>query len=299
MKSTQEELNITMHNGTKIKSTQLQPNQATTYLGVTSQVDGDQSAQTSVIKKKANNISKKLNCCHIPYYYGHIYQLSLIIPKLTYPLVASSMSNKQLKSIQSIIHPSVNASKGFNRNWPEELRYDNHKYCGLDLIGFRAEQRLRKIQMLHRLLFNSKHKILMQGIIEWYQILVGLTGQRLANPSINVNYINSIWFHDLLHFVAEFHIIIYTTEFLIVNYQRNNDKNIMSAIGKLHLSKQHNIQINACRLYFQVSTLSDIANPDGRKVNHHCLDGNKPTYTSSTVRWPNRPLPSQQVWHLW
>ena len=52
MKSTQEELKITMNDGTKIQSTQLQPNQATTYLGVTSQVDGDQSAQTAVIKRR-------------------------------------------------------------------------------------------------------------------------------------------------------------------------------------------------------------------------------------------------------
>ena len=115
-----------MHDGTKIQSIQFQPNQATTYLEVTSQVDGDQSAQTAVIKKKANSISKKLNCYHMPHYYGHIHQLCSINPKLTYPLVASSMSNKQLKSIQSIIYPSVIASKGFNRNWPEGLRYGNH-----------------------------------------------------------------------------------------------------------------------------------------------------------------------------
>ena len=65
MQSTQDEFNITMHDGTKIQSTQLQPNQTTTYLGVTSQVDGDQSAQTSMIKKKAKNISRQLNCCHM------------------------------------------------------------------------------------------------------------------------------------------------------------------------------------------------------------------------------------------
>ena len=52
MKTTQKELNITMYDGIEIQSTQLQPNQATTYLGVTSQVDGDQSTQTSVIKKE-------------------------------------------------------------------------------------------------------------------------------------------------------------------------------------------------------------------------------------------------------
>ena len=69
----------------------------------------------------------------------------------------------------------------------------------------------------------------------------------------------------------------------------------MPKVGKLHLSKQHNVQINACRLYLQVATLSDIANPDGRTLNHNFLDGNKPINPSSIVRWPNQPLPSPQT----
>ena len=158
------------------------------------------------------------------YYYGHIKQLCSINPKLTYPLVASLMSNKQLKSIHSIIHPSVIVSKDFNRNWPEGLRYRNHQYCGLELLVYRVEQRLRKIQILHKLLLHPKHKILMQCIIEWYQLSAWLTGQILVNPSINVNYINSIWLLDLITFMIESHIKIFTTEFLRVNYQRTNDK---------------------------------------------------------------------------
>ena len=173
----------------------------------------------------------------MPHYYGHIHQLCSINPKLTYPLVASSMSNKQLKSIQSIIHPSVIASKGFNRNWPEGLRYGNHNYCGLDLIDLRVEQRLRKIQILHKVLFYQKYKVLMQGIIEWYHISAGLTRQILSNPSIKVNYINIIWFNDLIHFMAESHITIYTTYFFTVNLQRTNDRNIMLEINKLNLPK--------------------------------------------------------------
>ena len=132
------------------------------------QVDGDQSTQTSIIKKKANKISRKLKCCHMTHYYGHIHQLCLINPKLTYPLVASSMSNKQLKSIYNIIHSSVIVSKGFTRNWPEGLRYSNHQYCGLELLKYIVEHILRKIQILHKLLLYPRHKILMQGIIEWY-----------------------------------------------------------------------------------------------------------------------------------
>ena len=156
MQETKEELKITMYDGTEMKSTQLQPNQATTYLGVTSQVDGNQSAQTTFLKQKANKISGKLNCCHMPHYYGHVHQLCSINAKLTYPLVASSMNNKQLKSIHSFIHPSVIVSKWFNRNWPEGLRYGNHKYWGLEILNYRVEQRLRKIQLLHTLLLHPK-----------------------------------------------------------------------------------------------------------------------------------------------
>ena len=166
MQETKEELSITMYDGSKIKSTQLQPNQATTYLGVTSKVDGKQSAQTKCLKQKAKKISRKLNCCHMPHYYGHIQQLCSINPKLTYSLVVSSMNNKLLKLIHSLIHPSVIASKEFNRNWPEGLRYGNHKYCGLEMLDYRVEQRLRKIKLLHKLLLHPTHKILMQGIIE-------------------------------------------------------------------------------------------------------------------------------------
>ena len=94
MQTTNEDFSITMNDGTKMHSTQLQPNQPTTYLGVTSQVDGNQTAQTNILKHKANRISRKLTCCHMPHYYGHIHQMCSINPKLTYPLVASSMSNK-------------------------------------------------------------------------------------------------------------------------------------------------------------------------------------------------------------
>ena len=94
MQETKETLKITMHDGTEMKSTQLQPNQATNYLGVTSQVDGNKYTHITILKQKANRISRKLNCCHMSHYYGHIHQLCFINPKLTYPLISSSMNKK-------------------------------------------------------------------------------------------------------------------------------------------------------------------------------------------------------------
>ena len=63
----------------------------------------------------------------------------------------------------------------------------------------------------------------------------------------------------------------------------------MSEISKLNLPKQQNIQINACRLYLQVATLSDIVNPDGRTMSHHFLDVTKSIQPRSIVRWMNQP----------
>ena len=69
---------------------------------------------------------------------------------------------------------------------------------------------------------------------------------------------------------------ILTATFLTSNHKRKNEKTIMVEISMMKLIKQSNIQINACRPYLQVATLSDIANPDGRTINHHFLEENKP-----------------------
>ena len=99
--------------------------------------------------------------------------------------------------------------------------------------------------------------------------------------------------------MAESHITIYTNDFLTVNLQRNNDGSIMSEINNLNLSKQQKIQLNACRLYLQVATLSDIVNSDGKTINQHFLEVPKPIQPKSTICWPNQSLPSHQVCKLW
>ena len=78
------------------------------------------------------------------------------------------MYDEQINSIQRKIHPEVVASKGYNKKWPRELRYGHQQYCGLGMQYYRVEQRLRKIQMLHKLLTHPKHTILVQSIILFY-----------------------------------------------------------------------------------------------------------------------------------
>ena len=158
MKCINTNLYIQSPNGKRIKSKQLQNNIPTTYLGVTSQVNGEQSAQTNILYENARRISRNLCCSHLSHYNGHIYQQCVSNLILSYPLVASSMSDKKINKIQQIIHPQVIVYKGFNRNWPKALPYGKHELSGLELMNLRVEQRVRKLQFMQKMLLHPKHK---------------------------------------------------------------------------------------------------------------------------------------------
>ena len=49
----------------------------------------------------------------------------------------------------------------------------------------------------------------------------------------------------------------------------------------------------------QVPTLDDIVNLDGRSVDTHFIEGNKPLISRSIYKWPNQLLPSQKAWKCW
>lgn len=116
MKNSNKHLNITSPKGLKVKSKHFQPNKPSQYLGVFSQFNGNQEVQTKMLCSKTKSLSRKISCNHIDHYYRHVYQQYVTNAELSYPLVASSMSNKKVNRIQKIIYPSVIACKGYNRH---------------------------------------------------------------------------------------------------------------------------------------------------------------------------------------
>ena len=108
------------------------------------------------------------------------------------PLLASSLSDKKLYSIQKRINPSVIVAKGFNRNWLIPLRYGNHKYCRLEISDSKVEQRLRKIQLMRKSCLNQRHKTIIQSIIEWYQLTTGVEEPILSKPNNKIKLTSSI-----------------------------------------------------------------------------------------------------------
>jgi hypothetical protein len=65
-------------------------------------------------------------------------------------------------------------------------------------------------------------------------------------------------------------------------------------------------RLNQCRLYLQVSRLSDITNIAGKRLYTHILSLHRdlspttqPIYPTSKLQWPRQPKPGPKVCRLW
>ena len=57
--------------------------------------------------------------------------------------------------------------------------------------------------------------------------------------------------------------------------------------------------LNACRLYHQITFLSDITNIAGDKILQGATTGQKQDIPTSKLRWPIQRKPNKTTWQVW
>ena len=73
----------------------------------------------------------------------------------------------------------------------------------------------------------------------------------------------------------------------------------MHEIIKLHLSKTSLIQLNSCRIYLNISHLSDMLDPNGKQIEQNYMIGTKSNKQHSIFKWPHQLKLSTTAWKLW
>ena len=132
------------------------------------------------------------------------------------------------------------------------------------------------------MLLHPTHKVLIQIIIEWYHISAGLAGQILSNPTDQTSNVSCVWFQDIITFMFKNNIHVNTYQYFIMKSQRMNNRCIMYDLIQLPLTTTELIHLNACRMYLQVSFLSDITSPNGKIIMIQFLRETEPKYPRST-----------------
>ena len=105
---------------------------------------------------------------------------------------------------------------------------------------------------------HPTHHALTQALVEWYQVALGLEEKILWNSNKPPPYIQSVWLADLVNFLQDNDIRIATKQYLTSSPQRRNDHCFELEILNRKLQPVQLIQLNTCRIYLQVSHLSDI-----------------------------------------
>eukprot|EP00978_Attheya_sp_CCMP212_P003735 scaffold7928_cov65-Attheya_sp.AAC.2 len=140
--------------------------------------------------------------------------------------------------------------------------------------------------------------------LRFYQLHAGTSECVLKNTE-QLPYLNFPWFDTWRKYLNQLFGRLELTESWRPYTQRKNDKFIMDLAIQCKIFTTSELEmINACRLYLQVSRISDIATPDGRGILHKMLHGEYMIeeiheFRKTTYDWPIQAKPNSHAWTKW
>jgi len=92
--------------------------------------------------------------------------------------------------------------------------------------------------------------------------------------------------------------IMVTTDIQEFTIPHHSDKELMQIFLQDGTSSQELVLLNCCRMYLQVSFISNIYNSEGNQVEQSYWKG-KQINTNTKYQWTQISLPLAADWHLW
>ena len=225
----------------------------------------------------------------------------IVCPKLEFPLAVTEFTQDQCDMISSPILRVFLPKMGYNRNMPREVVYGPVEMGGLGLHDFYIEQGIRQISALvGHLRQNSETGRMMRIELEWCQIQAGTSEALLLHPQSDIDYVETCWIMSIRDFLRTYRLRLEFTEASRQQPQCEQDCFIMDSLrehGQFSATEMQ--QLNACRMYLQVSRLSDIVTGDGRHILREVLVGSDTKHHLSSNRWPRQGRPIKEWWNLW
>ena len=152
---------------------------------------------------------------------------------------------------------------GYNKTWPVSLRFDDHKYWGLQLKHLETEAMIRKISHFRILLFKPHTSQLVLAMLARYQYVSGISYTVLEQDHFTMDPTNSLWLNDLVRLIKKYKVELKLRNKFITQHQRHNDRHLLDDILTHTSSPLSSKKLLVCRLYLQITLLSDITNIKG------------------------------------
>ena len=105
--------------------------------------------------------------------------------------------------------------------------------------------------------------------------------------------------NNFILLLSKYNIQIKIPNLFLPKKQRYNDSCLMNTILDLNRSVTELKQINACRLYLQVTFLSDITTINGKFLLTGVIEGTHDNIPNRKLEWPTQISLDKKTWKLW
>ena len=137
--------------------------------------------------------------------------------------------------------------------------------------------------------------------VAWTQMHIGTGTSFLEDVHTELPHMEVKWLASLQTYLKHINGYFELDDPGVLPLQRENDDYIMDRIIRSHrFHTKQIIQLNLCRLYLKVATISDITMPDGKTIDPSFEAGEPSLFTpTSNLLWPYQVRPPESAWKLW
>jgi hypothetical protein len=269
-------------------------------LGIRISPTGNMAVELQWLTEKAAKFQKLLTNCRLLHKEATVAYTSYWLPRITYSFPVTTLSEQQCNKLQQKTTTSFLLTFGFNRHFPRIVTYGPTSHGGLNFKHLYTEQGVLRIQhfMGHLRKNTTIGKMHLANILT-HQLISGLSQPLLEETHRTTPYLQKSLFTETRRFLDEIQCTILIPAAATPLAPRLNDAHIMDHLNSPNYTKHKLQHINACRMYLQAITLSDLCNGAGTHILPEVMIGRPIPTSNSKWAWPRQHRPPSQSWIHW
>ena len=279
---------------------QLEPWEAERTLGVRLAPDGNMLAQASYMVQQAVEWSDKIRVGSFNRALMSQALVTTIMKSLEYVLPATTLSKTQCDQIMAPILKYCLPRIGVVRSFPRALVHAVPTYHGLNLPKLYWLQGFYHIDRLLRFT-RSSHITgqLLNHSLEALRLEVGCNGSIFSLPFNTVGHLaTSSWVSQTWAFLSEYRLTLHIEVPDLTLFRVHDALLIPTFIAKGYKGVELD-QLNRCRMFLQVASLSDITTGCGTRISRSSQQGSVDSTRVSLYTWPRQSNPPPSFWETW
>jgi hypothetical protein len=121
------------------------------------------------------------------------------------------------------------------------------------------------------------------------------TSKPILEDNQDIPYIENQWMVTLRHFMIQIQATIKEENPWVIQSAREHDQHIMDIVLQSpSIPEKDYAELNYCRMYLRVTTLSDITTSDGKQIMDDILKGNRDLSNHvDPTEWPHQEKPDK------